>query len=113
MRRRTTQTTRWRLNCKQYNSNKPAAAVQRCCHSSAVTADVVVLSRARPTPSAVVHVPLQVSFSPDHLTVVAVVVQFEHVPCPPRVARKADVVAAALNLNILCAVVPQYVASLC
>ena len=78
-----------------------------------MTVDVVVLSPARPTPSVAVHVPLQVSFSPDHSTAAAVVVQFERVPCLPQVARQADAVAAVPNLNILCAVVPQYVVSLC
>jgi len=94
------------------DNNRPDAAVQQCCHSAAVSADVDVLSPVLPTPSVVVRAPSPALLSPHRSTLAAAAAQFEPVPCLPPVGRTTAEVAAAPSLNILCAVEPPYAAFL-
>ena len=103
------------FNCNKktpVHNDRPAAVVQRCCQSSAASADVDVLSPVPPTPSAAVRAPVPAWFSPGHSTVAAAAARFEPVPCLTPVAQPAAELAAAPSLNILCPVEPSYAAFL-
>jgi len=92
---------------------RPAVVVQRHCHSVAVSADVVVLSPARPIPSAVAHAPPPTSLVPCRSTLSATLVQSEPASCPPRAGRTAAAAADAPSPRTLCAVAPPFAASQC
>jgi len=92
------------------SNGRPAVAVQRHCHSVAVSADVDVLSPVPPTPSAVAHALPPACLAPARLTLVVAVVQFEPGLCPPQVGPTAASFAAALSPDTLCAVEPLFAA---
>lgn len=88
-------------NCTSIKHNRPAVSEQQLCHSAAASADVVVPSPPRPTPSSASRAPSPAVLSPSDSTPSATDARSELGPCLPRSARPAGAAAGVPTRGIL------------